>query len=291
MKQPVAITVAGSDSGGGAGIQADLKTFVSLRVHGTSAITCLTSQNPREVRAVEPASERMVRQQIEAVFAAFSVGAVKTGMLYSRGIIEAMAETYSGTQRPPLVVDPVMVATSGAPLLRDDAIDVIREKLLPLCDLVTPNVAEARLLLGRRIETLVELRAAAKAIYETFGCSVLVKGGHLPEQEGAADSFFDEGPRTPGTASLSGDPEEAVDCFFDGEEEVILRERFVHGVEAHGTGCTLSAAITAHLAHGQPYRTAVENGKRYITRAIEDRIKVDSHSVLNTHWDEKNART
>ena len=266
MKQPVALTVAGSDSGGGAGIQADLKTFVSLQVHGTSAITCLTAQNPKEVRAVEPATPNMVLEQMEAVFSAFPVGALKTGMLFAGDLIKAVVGAYSGSKRPPLIVDQVMVASSGAKLLQDDAIEVLRNELLPMCDLVTPNIDEARLLVGRKIEGVDDLRGAAKSLFDSFGCSALVKGGHLPQNG------------------------EVVDCFFDGEQERVLRRQFQEGVDAHGTGCTLSAAITAYIARGVPWCDAVQGGADYVFRAIKHRVQVDSCSVLNTHWLETERR-
>jgi len=176
---PIALTIAGSDSGGGAGIQADLKTFAALGIHGTCAITCLTAQNPCGVRGIQAASAKLVRQQIEAVFAELPPQAAKTGMLFSRNIIRTVAEFWAGRQRPPLVVDPVMMATSGARLLKPSAIIAMEKELLPLATLVTPNLDEAMLLLGRSINSVEQLRQAARDLQARYGCAALVKGGHL----------------------------------------------------------------------------------------------------------------
>lgn len=257
---PCALTIAGSDSGGGAGIQADLKTFVALRVHGTSAITCLTAQNPRRVTGIQPASPAMVRRQIEAVLAELHPAAVKTGMLYSKPIIKAVADILPRRSELKLVVDPVMVATSGARLLRPDAIDALCSRLLPMAALVTPNLDEAELLVGRELREVEDLRAAARELHARFGCAALVKGGHL--------------------RGLS----EAVDIFYDGREELLLRAPFVRGVGTHGTGCTYSAAITAWLARGLSPARAVERAKQFITQAIAQSRPVSGHWVLNPFW-------
>ena len=254
---PCALTIAGSDSGGGAGLQADLKTFAALGVHGTSAITCITAQNPRRVTGIQPIRTELVRRQIEAVFDELPPGAVKTGMLYSAEIIRAVADFFGRGRRPALVVDPVMVATSGAVLLKPSAIRVLKEKLLPLATLVTPNLPEAEILVDRKLATLEQLQEAAREIHARFGCAVLAKGGHL--------------------ANTS----KAVDVFFDGERERLLTAPFTRGVSTHGTGCTYSAAIAALLASGHPLPHAVEQAKRYITRAISRSRKVGRHSVLN----------
>ncbi len=214
LKRPVALAIAGSDSGGGAGLQADLKTFTALRVHGTSVITCLTAQNPRRVLAVEPCSPEMVRQQIEAVFEELRPAAVKTGMLFSAGIIRAVVDFFKGKKGLPLVVDPVMISTSGAVLLKPSAMQALREQLLPLATLVTPNLDEAEILAGQAIREPEDLRAAARKIFSRYGCAVLTKGGHLSHTR------------------------EAMDIFFDGETELLLSAPFVRGVSTHGTGCT-----------------------------------------------------
>ncbi len=254
-KMPVALTIAGSDSGGGAGIQADLKTFAALGVHGTSAIACLTAQNPRRVLAVEPCPPKMLRQQMEAVFEELKPAAVKTGMLYTPENLRAVARFFDG-RRLPLVVDPLMISTSGAILLQPAAVKILREKLLPLATLITPNLDEAQLLAGRKITSLEAMREAAREIHRRFGAAVLVKGGHL------------KGAR------------EAADIFFDGATELLLSAPFVKGVRTHGTGCTYSAAICAALALGHGLPQAIETGKDFITAAIRDSRQIGKHFVL-----------
>ncbi len=257
---PVALTIAGSDSGGGAGVQADLKTFAALGVHGTSAIACLTAQNPKRVLAVESCSPQMLRQQIEAVFEEFNPAAVKTGMLYSAPNIRVVAEFFGSsklkTKSLKLVVDPMMVSTSGARLLQPAAEKILREQLLPLAALVTPNLDEAEILTGRKPASIEEMRAAAREIHSRFGCAALVKGGHL---RGVS---------------------EAVDIFFDGKTELLLSAPFVKGVRTHGTGCTYSAAICAALALEHDLPRAVEIGKDFITAAIAGSHRIGNHFVL-----------
>lgn len=253
---PIALTIAGSDSGGGAGIQADLKTFAALGVHGASAITCLTAQNPRGVTGILAATPGMVRRQIEAVFAELPPVAVKTGMLYSAAIIRVVVELWKAGRRPPLVVDPVMLATSGARLLKPSAMRALSDDLLPLATLATPNLAEAALLAGRALREPEDLRAAAREIHRRHGCAVLVKGGHL------------RGLRA------------AVDVLFDGRDEWLLQTPFVRGVGTHGTGCACSAAITAGLALGDSLPDAVRRGKEFIARAIAASRRVAGHWVL-----------
>jgi hydroxymethylpyrimidine/phosphomethylpyrimidine kinase len=254
---PVALTIAGSDSGGGAGVQADLKTFAAFGVHGTSALTCLTAQNPRRVLAVESASAGMLRRQMEAVFEELRPAAVKTGMLFSAENVRVLAGFFQKKSRLPLVVDPVMVATSGAKLLAPAAIKVLKEKLLPLATLTTPNLDEAEILTGHKLASPEDLRTAAREIHRRFGCAALVKGGHL----------------------RSG--REAVDIFFDGDTELLLSAPFVRNVSTHGTGCTYSAAITAALALGHDLPQALGLAKNYITQAIARSYHVGNHSVLN----------
>ena len=255
-KWPVALAIAGSDSGGGAGIQADLKTFTALRIHGASVITCITAQNPRRVLAVEPCSPDMVRQQIEAVFAELRPAAVKTGMLFSAETIRVVVDFFKMEKGLPLVVDPVMVSTSGAVLLKPSAMKVLRDQLLPLAALVTPNLAEAEILTGHKIASVEDMRRAARAIQIRFGCAVLVKGGHL---RGVRD---------------------AADIFFDGRTELLLKAPFVKGVSTHGTGCTYSAAIAAALALGHDLPQAVEIGKRHVTAAIARSYQIGKYFAL-----------
>jgi phosphomethylpyrimidine kinase len=253
---PVALTIAGSDSGGGAGVQADLKTFAALGVHGTSVITCITAQNPIRVYGVEPCTPAMVRQQLEAVFEQLQPHAAKTGMLFSAQIIQAVAEFFERPKRPPLIVDPVMVSTSGATLLEAQAVEVLTRRLLPIATLVTPNLHEAEILIGDKIRSVSDLRDAARTIQKRFGCAALVKGGHLP------------------------DAKEAVDYYHDERREMVLGASYVRDVNTHGTGCTISAAITAHLAQGYSLRSAVKDAKAYISNAIMNSARVRRHFVL-----------
>ena len=260
---PVALTIAGSDSGGGAGIQADLKTFAALGVHGASAIACLTAQNPKRVLGIEACSPKMLRQQIEAVFEELNPAAVKTGMLFLAENVSVVAkffEARTARRRIPLIVDPVLISTSGAKLLEPAAIKILKEKLLPLATLVTPNLSEAKILAGQKISSVGEMREAARKIHSRFGRAVLVKGGHLENAR------------------------EAVDIFFDGKTELLLSVPFVKGVRTHGTGCTYSAAICAALALGRDLPEAVQIGKKFVTRAILQSYKIGSHFALG-HFD------
>ncbi len=260
------MTIAGSDSGGGAGIQADLKTFAALGVHGVSAITCLTAQNPKSICGIQLAEPKIVRQQLEAVLAELRPAAAKTGMLCSAEIIRVVAKFFQDGKRPPLIVDPVMVATSGARLLATAAVKVLQRELLPLTTLVTPNLDEAGILVGKRLSTVEDLRGAAREINARFGCAALVKGGHLPGMR------------------------EAVDIFYDGETELLLVAPFIRRMKTHGTGCTYSAAITGYLALGCELTEAVQLAKEYITQAIARSTNVAGHTVLNHFWQRELSR-
>ena len=187
---PVALTIAGSDSGGGAGIQADLKTFASLGVHGTAALTCITAQNPSRVSAIQPCRPQIVREQMEAVFAELPPRAVKTGMLYSAEIIRVVAEYFKASCAIPLVVDPVMISTSGARLLKPSAVKLFKASLLPLAILVTPNLDEAAFLTGRDLKSVEDLRWAAKKIFQDFGCAAPGKGGTFAPFERGGGHFL-----------------------------------------------------------------------------------------------------
>ncbi len=257
---PCAATVAGSDSGGGAGIQADLKTFSALGVHGTSAITCLTAQNPRRVRGVQPTPPAFVRLQLEAIFDELKPAAAKTGMLYSAAIIRTVAKFFALRNKVPLVVDPVMVSTSGARLLSAGAERALMDELLPRATLITPNLQEAEVLTGRRLRSIEDLRWAGRQLRERFGCAALLKGGHLRGLK------------------------EAADVFYDGKIELLLTAPFVRGVSTHGTGCTYSAAITAWLARGQTLTQAAQRAKEFITGAIAQSQQTARHSLLNSFW-------
>jgi hydroxymethylpyrimidine/phosphomethylpyrimidine kinase len=257
---PVALTIAGSDNSGGAGIQADLKTFTSLGVYGTSAITCVVAENPRIVESIHPVPPKIVRRQIELVFDAYPVAAIKTGMLYSEAIIREVVAFYLSLplrKRPPLVVDPVMVATSGALLFKKAAMRALMDELLPLATVVTPNLDETAVLLGRKLRTLDEAREAAIECRKKWGIPFLIKGGHLNL------------PRS--TDFLAGRPGGVIR----------LSAKTVRGIKTHGTGCTYSSAITARLAHGDDLPDAVRTAKKFITRAIRDHLKLGPEKALN----------
>ncbi len=262
--RPIALTIAGSDSGGGAGIQADLATWGALGVHGTTAITCLTAQNPREVAAVQAVKAAFLTQQLETVACELPPQAIKTGMLYSAVLIRRVADWYEslGQKRPPLVVDPVMVSTSGADLLLPAAVRVLTERLIPLAALMTPNLDEASRLLGHPITKATELFPAAFELFMRWGRPVLLKGGHLPSAK------------------------QAVDVFFDGENELELSAPWVRGVNTHGTGCTYSAAIAGYLALGLELPVAVEQAKQHITQAIAQSVRIGNYTNLNPFWTE-----
>ena len=251
---PVALTIAGSDCSGGAGIQADLKTFAALGVYGLTAVTCVVAEIPGKVSRVEAVTPKMVRKQIAVLLKNFEVGSIKTGLLCSAEIISAMTrELQSPRQRIPLVIDPVMIATSGDRLLEPAAIDAYKKELFPLATLITPNLDEGGLLLGTRIKGRQQMQAAAKALAKQFGCAILLKGGHL-----------------------KGD--EAVDLLFHNSRLTEFSAPFVRDVATHGTGCTYSAAITAGLACGLSLEQAVEQGKRFVTRSIARRFRWTSRS-------------
>lgn len=261
-KLPIALTIAGSDSGGGAGIQADLKAFAAAGVHGATAITCVTAQNPAGVLGIQAVEAKIVQAQLEAVFAELPPKAAKTGMLYSAEIIRVVAGHWIelGEKAPPLVVDPVMVATSGAKLLKDDAVAAMVEELCPLAALITPNVDEIGLFTGSKPANEEELRESARLMHRLFGRPILAKGGHLRGGK------------------------HAVDIFYDGKQEWLLVGDHVPGVSTHGTGCTFSAAITAYLALGSRMALAVELAKNHITQAIGQSAKAGRHWVLNNFW-------
>jgi hydroxymethylpyrimidine/phosphomethylpyrimidine kinase len=238
-QQPVVLTIAGSDSGGGAGIQADLHTFARLGVFGTTAITCITAQNPGAVAGIEPVTPDMVALQIRTVCAAFRPAAAKTGMLYSAAIVRAVARAVADHALRPLVVDPVMIAGSGARLLQEDAIEALCAELLPLADVVTPNLPEAARLAGRAIAGVADAEAAARAIGGRFGCACVVKGGH---REG----------------------DEMCDVLFHAGRLSHARIPRVRGATTHGTGCTFSAALAALLARGRPLEDAAREAQRFV---------------------------
>lgn len=242
---PVALAIAGSDSGGCAGIQADLKTFSALEVFGTSAITCVTAQNTRGVGSVHAVPPAIVAAQIEAVLSDFQVGAIKTGMLFSAPIIAAIADVLDCYPALPLVLDPVMIATSGDPLIEQDAVAGIITRLFPRASLITPNLPEAAFLTGLSVaQDQHEMEAQARALLSRGAQAVLMKGGH---QHGV----------------------EAIDLLVDAHGTYEFRAPRIETRNTHGTGCTLSAAIAAHLARGEGLHDAIAHAKAYLTGALE----------------------
>jgi hydroxymethylpyrimidine/phosphomethylpyrimidine kinase len=238
-----ALTIAGSDSGGGAGIQADLKTFGALGVFGTSAITAVTAQNTLAVTRIQEIDPEIVAAQIDAVAEDIGIDAAKTGMLSSTKILEAVAAALRRNRVPNLVVDPVMVAKSGARLLKEEAVEALKSRLLPLAEVVTPNIPEAEVLSGHKISDVEAMRDAAKRIYDLGAKRVVIKGGHA------------EGPNV-------------VDLYYDGERFEEFKAERVQTHNTHGTGCTYSAAIAAYLAHGLPPLDAVARAKEFLIAAL-----------------------
>lgn len=239
---PCALTIAGSDSGGGAGIQADLKTFAALGVHGLSAITAITAQNTRGVRAIHPVPLKHLRAQLDALFEDFPIGAVKTGMLGDAKTTRCVAHELGKRKPAWLVVDPVMIATSGARLLDRDAIRVLRDELIPLADVLTPNLPEAEALLGTHITNARDAKRAASALLELGAGAVLLKGGHARGRE-------------------------VIDLYADARGMLEFRHPRLD-IQAHGTGCTLSAALAACLARGSTPRSAVRSAIAFVQRAL-----------------------
>lgn len=243
---PVALTIAGSDSSAGAGLQADLKTFGALGVFGVTAVTCVVAEVPGKVGRIDAVNPANVREQIELLLASFPIGAIKTGLLFSAEVVDVVASILEErSAKVPLVVDPVMVATSGARLLQPDAVESYQRRLFPMATLVTPNIPEAAALSGRPVRDLAEMKAVGNELARRFGTRFLLKGGHL-----------------------SGD--RAIDLFCDGREVLEFSAPFVAGVSTHGTGCTYSAAIAARLAQGDPLPEAIACAKEFVSRAIRE---------------------
>lgn len=244
-RYPVALTIAGSDSGGGAGIQADIKTFSALGVYGTSVLTAITAQNTRSVQGIQAVSPDMLRGQLEAIFQDFPVDAIKVGMLHTAESVRIVADLLSSYPMPsPVILDPVMISTSGSRLLEEDAIERMIHELFPQATLITPNIQEAEYLSGIPIRAEKEIPRVAEQL-RSLGCkAVLIKGGHLPG-ENMTDWLF--------TA---------------GHEPACLVSPTIESRNTHGTGCTLSSAITAYMALGYPLDEAVRSAKEYITQAL-----------------------
>jgi phosphomethylpyrimidine kinase len=260
-KVRIALTIAGSDSGGGAGIQADLKTFAALGVHGTSAIVAITAQNTRYVKGVQEVSREIIKKQIDAVATDLGVNAAKTGMLSSSGIISTVARSIKH-YRFPLVVDPVMVSKSGAKLLRDDAVETLIKELLPLATVVTPNIPEAERLTGLKISSIDDAREAARKIVKEYhATAAVVKGGHLAG-------------------------EESIDILYHKEEFKEFKWHRIKTKHTHGTGCVFSAAIASELAKGNDTAKAIESAKTFVSYAIEYALPIGKGNgpVNPTSW-------
>lgn len=258
---PVALTIAGSDSSAGAGIQADVKTFSALGVYGLTAVTCIVAEIPGKVAKIQPISPAIVRKQIDVLCRNFPVAAIKTGLLGSADIVtavaRAMVDLSDKYERPvALVVDPVMVATSGTTLLRADAIKLYKNELFPIATLITPNLNEASKLLGRTVFDFASMRKAGKDLEKKYGVAILLKGGHL-----------------------AGD--QAVDLLFVNDNVIDFQAPFVRDVVTHGTGCTLSAAITAGLAAGLRLEDAIGRAKKFVSAAIAQRFRWQTGSGEN----------
>jgi len=244
---PVVLTIAGSDSGGGAGIQADLKTFAALDVFGVSAITCLTAQNPREIKAVQPVTPNMVIMQIKAVCDYFPVAAVKTGMLYNEQMVLAVASEIKRRKFPIVVIDPLCRATSGRRLLTGDAFQALCLKLLPLATIITPNVPEAEMILNCRINNHAAQRVAALKLSNKFKTACIIKGGHL-----------------------SGN--ETIDVLCRNNRLYTFKSRRLNVKNSHGTGCVFSAALAAYLARGMGIENAAMLAKKFVRQTIRSRL-------------------
>ena len=257
MAIPIALTIAGSDSSAGAGIQADLKTFSALGIYGLTAVTCVVAEIPGKVSRIEPVSVEMVRAQIDALAKNFPIGAIKTGLLYSSAIISNVARSIADLkQQIPLVVDPVITATGGDPLLETDAIEVYKNELFPLATLITPNLDEAVQLGANTIRDRESMERAGKELERKFKTAILLKGGHL-----------------------SGD--DAVDLLFTNGKVIEFAAPFVRDVATHGTGCTYSAAIAAGLAAGMSLPDAIARAKKFVTECITNRLRWKSNAGKN----------
>ncbi len=250
MKMKTALTIAGSDCSGGAGIQADLKTMTMNGVYAMSVITALTAQNTTGVRAIEESTPAFLKQQLDAVFEDIRPDAVKIGMVSSSGLIRVIAERLRYYNAKNIVVDPVMVATSGSALMKTDAVQTLTEELLPIAALVTPNIPEAEVLSGMSIKTQADMEAAAKMIGDSYHCAVLLKGGH----------------------SVS----DANDLLYENGELCLFKGKRIDNPNTHGTGCTLSSAIASNLAKGFTLRESVKRAKDYISEALAAMLDLGS---------------
>lgn len=252
------LTIAGTDPTGGAGIQADLKTFQELQSYGMSVITSVVAQNTTGVQDIHHIPIKLIDEQLESVFSDMPVHAFKTGMIANIDMMQVIYK-HVKDKNIPFVIDPVMVATSGDSLINNEARDYLKQHLLPLCTVVTPNIPEAEFLTGKQITTIEDMQAAAEVIVHEYGAkAALVKGGHLV-----------------------GD---AIDFLYDGKSMRSFTEKRIDTVNTHGTGCTYAAAITAYLSHGQPLEEAVQNGKKYVTEAIRHSFDLGEGSGPTNHF-------
>ncbi|MDB6052738.1 MAG: thiD [Verrucomicrobiales bacterium] len=255
---PCALTIAGSDSGGGAGIQADLKTFQSLGVHGLTVITCITAQNPDKVAGVREIPPTMVRQQLEAVESYFAPECVKIGMLYSVPVIHEVSLYLARKKEAFVVLDPVMISTSGRALLSTKAIDCLVQEIVPHCSLLTPNLPEAEYLLKKQLSSRERIKSAVRELHDKFGCFVLLKGGH------------------------SASSTEVIDIYWDGQTEDILSSPRIKNVQTHGTGCTYASAICAKMATKPEIKTAIREAHSFVHEAIKHSVQSGRATLL--HW-------
>jgi len=260
MKNYRALTIAGSDSGGGAGIQADLKTFTALGVYGASVITSVTAQNTKGVFGIYDIPLEGIRKQLEVVLSDIGTDAIKIGMLSKKQIVKQVASILKEMKEIPIVLDPVMVAKGGSPLLADDAVEAVKKELLPLATVITPNIPEAEVLTGMNITSMEDMKQAAEKLLSYGSQSVIVKGGHLTDK--------------------------ADDVFYDGKQWILLPGKRIETKNTHGTGCIFSSAIAAELAKKKEVVSAVKKAKDYIQLAIAgaDELKIGSGHGPTNHW-------
>lgn len=258
---PQVLTVAGSDSGGGAGIQADLKTFQERDVFGMSVITAITAQNTTGVQGVHPIPIEMVKEQWDSIFSDFTVSAMKTGMLVNGDYMKAVAEAYSEHQTIPLVIDPVMIAKGGHPLMEEDAITVMKEVMAPMATVITPNIPEAEALTGLKIKSKEDMIKAANNLQTNGSKNIVIKGGHALDEQNADDLVLLE----------------------DGSEVWLNSPRF-DTKDTHGTGCTFAACIAAELGKGRSVEEAVRTAKAFIQAAIKNELNIGHGHGPTNHW-------
>jgi hydroxymethylpyrimidine/phosphomethylpyrimidine kinase len=267
METPVAVSVAGSDNSCGAGIQADLKTFTHFKVYGVTVVTCVVAEVPGKVLSIQPVEPGVIRDQLELSLSYFPVGSIKTGMLYNRPIIDLFCDIYDAIpgKRPLLVVDPVMIASSGDPLIQPDAIERYKSRLFQQANLVTPNLDEAAVILGKKLDSISDIREAAVSLYRQYRVPFLLKGGHIKSNA-------------------------AIDILVDSDGLKEYSEPYIKGLSTHGTGCTYSAAIAANMALGLTLKDAISRAKIFITQAIADSFRWPSNfgdvCALRHFWSE-----